>query len=124
MDLSNFQIEKHSLLPEKEFAPNLQKKIKGKFLKGPIPLEWLKRAAPLPGKALQIYLCIWFLKGVKRNNTVKLSYKLLIEFGVSRSSSYRGLKALEDTHLISVERHSGRSPLVTLKEHVENTPLG
>jgi len=117
MDLSEFQISKHSTLPEKRLDHNPQKKIKGKFLRGPIPLEWLKRAALLTGKALQISLCIWFLTGVNRNKTVKISYKLLQDFGVSRSSSYRGLKALENAGLIAVERQPGCSPLVTLKEH-------
>ena len=117
MDLSDFQIGGHSFPPGEKLIPNSQKKINGKFLKGPIPLEWLKQAAPLSGKAMQIALCIWFLIGVKRDNTVKLSYKLLKEFGVSRSSSYRGLEALENAGLIAIERHPGRSPIVTLREY-------
>jgi DNA-binding transcriptional ArsR family regulator len=124
MDLNDFQLGDHSLLPVKGLAPRPQGGIKGRFLKGPIPLGWLIRAAPLPGKALPISLCIWFLKWVNGGNTVKLSYKLLKEFGVSRSSSYRGLKSLEDAGLVTVEQHSGRSPIVTLKDQVENTPDG
>jgi DNA-binding transcriptional ArsR family regulator len=114
MDPENFDIKKNKLPLKKGTHQKMQKKIKGKFLKGPIPLEWLKIAAPLPGKAIQISLCIWFLKGVQRKNTVKLSYKLLKGFSVSRSSSYRGLKSLEAAGLVDVSRRMGSSPLVTI----------
>jgi hypothetical protein len=35
-----------------------------KFLKGPIPLNWLSRASQLKGKSLQVGLSLWFLAGL------------------------------------------------------------
>jgi len=85
-----------------------------KFLKGPIPLNWLAKAAQLPGKACQISVVLWFLAGLNKNQTVALSNKWLREFGVSRYAQYRGLKALEEANLVTVNRHVGRNPTVTI----------
>jgi hypothetical protein len=85
-----------------------------KFLKGPIPLSWLTVAAAQPGKALHVSLALWFLAGLRRNRTVELSAKVLSSFGVNRYAAYRGLKALEQAGLLSVVRHPGRLPTVTI----------
>ena len=85
-----------------------------RFIKGPIPLKWILTASKLPGKSLEISMVLWFLKGVIRNNTVKLSGKLVRSFGVSRSTLYRGLAEMEKAGLISIKRQIGRSPMVTI----------
>jgi len=85
-----------------------------KFLKGPIPLAWLSRAAALPGRALQVGLAIWFLAGLKKTRTVTLTNAVLKDFGVDRHAKYRGLAVLEGAGLIAVERQPGHAPRVTL----------
>jgi DNA-binding MarR family transcriptional regulator len=114
-DLKNFDIRNHRLPGKEQLRPK-RKIIKGKFLRGPIPWSWLSRAAPLKGKALAVGVCIWHLHGLKNQQQIALSGKLVRGIGVSRSSLYRGLEALEKAGLISVERHPGRNPIVTLKE--------
>ena len=60
-------------------------------------------------------LVLWFLSGLKHQaKTVSLSGKVLRELGVERHAGYRGLHALELAGLVSVERRSGQSPVVTL----------
>jgi hypothetical protein len=86
----------------------------GKFLKGPIPWEWVTISAKLPGKALQVGMVIWFLAGIKNSRTVALSGKTLEGLGVSRYAGYRGLKGLEEANLVTVNRHTGRNPIVTI----------
>jgi DNA-binding transcriptional ArsR family regulator len=68
----------------------------------------------LNGKALVIAVVIWHLKGLNRSNTVKLNGRLLKEFKISRSTLYRGLNALENARLISVNRQIGKRPWVTI----------
>lgn len=86
-----------------------------RFLKGPIPLDWLAIAAAQPGKAFHIALGIWFWVGVKKSNRVAFSMQWLkTTFGVDRCSGYRGLAALERAGLVSVIRHRGRKSVVTL----------
>jgi len=63
MDLKNFDITKIGLASLKRLNHKSRKNLKNKFLKGPIPLEWLRRASHLSGKAIQISVCLWFLKG-------------------------------------------------------------
>ena len=87
-----------------------------RFLRGPIPLPWLSRAARLPGKALHVAIAVYYLAGLKRRRTVALSGKVSAELGVDRHSKYRALKWLEEAGLVRVKRHPGRNPLVTILE--------
>ena len=87
-----------------------------KFLKGPIPLDWLSTAARLPGKSLHVALSIWLTASMSRSATVPLSNMAALAFGLDRNAKYRALQWLEEAGLISVERKLGRSPVVTLLE--------
>jgi hypothetical protein len=90
------------------------------FLKGPIPLRWLTAAAHLPGRAFQVAIAIWFLVGIQSSRTVRLAPKVRAQFIVDRHAAYRGLEALERAHLVSVVRHRGRAPNVTILEGGSN----
>lgn len=85
-----------------------------KFLKGPILWSWIAKAARLKGHALHVGMALWFLAGIKRDGTITLSGSVLEDLGVSRHSGYRALHALESAGLISVDRHTGRNPMVTI----------
>jgi DNA-binding MarR family transcriptional regulator len=86
-----------------------------KFLKGPIPMNWLNRAAGLPGKALHVGIALWHLAGLTRHvSTVSLSATVLRDMGISRTTGYRALAALEEAGLVRVERQPGRLSRVTI----------
>lgn len=85
-----------------------------KFLKGPIPLNWISTAAQLPGKSFQVAMAIWFLAGLNKSATVKLNQKTLTDFGVDRHSKYRALDWLTEAQLIAVDKQTGKSPIVTI----------
>jgi hypothetical protein len=87
------------------------------FLKGPIPQIWLSRAASLPGKSLHVGLSVWFLAGMTKSRSVRLSARVSRAFGVDRHAKYRALRWLEDAGLVTVVRRSGCSPIVTLLEY-------
>jgi hypothetical protein len=87
-----------------------------KFLKGPIPLDWLSTAAKLPGKSLHVAIAIWFTASLEKSCTVPLSNIAGLPFGLDRNAKYRALQWLENANLIRVERKLGRSPIVTLLE--------
>jgi hypothetical protein len=89
-------------------------KPRGKFLRGPVPLDWLRRAACLPGKALAVGLALWFLRGVQKRRTVRLTTGTLERFGVNRWAAYRALNRLSGAGLVQVRRSVGRSPVVTI----------
>jgi hypothetical protein len=88
------------------------------FLKGPIPWNWVAKAAKLPGKALHVGICIWYLAGLNRSGTVGLSMARLSELGVSRYAAYRGLNSLERAGLVRAVRCKGRLSRVELVDCV------
>ena len=86
-----------------------------KFLKGPIPLDWLATAVKLRDRpALVVGLALWFQSGLRRSPTVTLPRIVSEAFGLGRQSQYKGLKALEAAGLVSIMRRPGCKPVVTL----------
>ena len=86
------------------------------FLRGPIPLAWLDRAAALPGKALHVALALWWLHGVTKGKSFKLTQRALDFLHVSRDATDCGLARLEHAGLIQVERRSGQRPIVLINQ--------
>ena len=84
------------------------------FIKGPLPLNWIERAAALPGKALHVALALWFQMGLEGATTVKLGQKRVARFAVSRDAKYDALRRLAEAGLIEVEQRPGQSVQVTL----------
>jgi hypothetical protein len=85
-----------------------------RFLRGPIPLHWLSRAAALPGRSLHVALAVWFMAGLKKTSIVPISNVTSLQFGLDRNAKYRGLEWLEKASLIAVERRAGCAPIVTI----------
>ncbi|MGB7914699.1 MAG: hypothetical protein WCF79_05305 [Rhodomicrobium sp.] len=88
------------------------------FIKGPIPLAWMKAAAMLPGKCLQVGLALWYLAGLQKTNTVALGNHLLQSFGVDRKAKGR-CQALERAGLVAVLSRPGCNPIMTLLDTPE-----
>ena len=58
IDLERLGVKAEASLPKKEKL--LPRHRQGeKFLKGPIPWDWLTKAAQLPGHALHVALVLW-----------------------------------------------------------------
>lgn len=85
-----------------------------KFIKGPIPLEWIAQANALPGKAGAVGLALWFLVGIKGSQTVKLTKEIERIAGCGRKAIYSALTTLDLAKLIIVQRHSGVRAVVTV----------
>jgi DNA-binding MarR family transcriptional regulator len=96
-----------------KLAPKLSNR--GRYLKGPVPWEWIAATADLPGKAWLVGLCIWRLSGAKNSKTVRLGNADLKPLGIDRAAKSRALQALENAGLITVKRDPGRFPIVTLQ---------
>jgi hypothetical protein len=90
-----------------------------KFLKGPIPWQWIEAAAALPGKALAVGLVVWREAGCRNAATVPLN---LSGLRMPRRTAQRALQSLRDGGLVAVEHRLGRPPLVTLLPTVPHQP--
>jgi hypothetical protein len=87
-------------------------------------MNWLNAAAKASGygSGVQVALAIWYESGLKyQARMVKLRSSVLRDMGVSRHAGYRGLEALENAGLVSVQRHPCRSPVVTILDPTEAT---
>jgi hypothetical protein len=101
----------------KKFAPEdkrISGYISGKFLKGPIPLDWLSVAAGISQVAFKVGVALWYLKGLQGSEEVRFTKDARKQFRISRYSVYRALDDLQDAGLISAIRHKGRLPRVIL----------
>lgn len=86
------------------------------FLRGPIPIAWLSKAAQLPGKTLHVAIALWWLHGMAKGAPFKLTGKALEYLHVSRDAVTDGLARLEQQDLISVERNAGQRPVIRILE--------
>ena len=85
-----------------------------KFVRGPLPLGWVRAAARLPGKALAVGMELWFLSGCARDRTVSVTLARLRRAGMSEDTARRAVRHLEAAGLVSVERGAGRAMAITL----------
>ena len=88
------------------------------FIKGPLPLDWMHQTARMPGKALHVALALWYLSGLQKSQTVKLTSKPLVAMGVSRDAKYEALARLIAAGLVAVDQKPGQAPIVTIKNSV------
>jgi hypothetical protein len=85
-------------------------------------MGWLERAAQQPGKALHVGIALWLFAGLRRSGEVCLNLSRLSALGLDRYAASRGLRVLEAAGLVSVDRHAGRVPRVTLLAVLASTP--
>jgi hypothetical protein len=86
------------------------------FIWGPLPFAWFTAASNQPGRALAVGLLLWWQAGIKKSSTVLWRPSAAESWGLNYQAAYRGLAALEAAGLVSVERHPGRCPIVTILE--------
>jgi hypothetical protein len=84
------------------------------YIKGPIPIKWLDKAAKLPGKALNVALALWWLYGMAKRKPFKLTQQALDFMHVGRDAVGDGLTRLEQAGLIQVERKPGQRPAISI----------
>ncbi len=97
------------------------RRLKSPFLRGPIPLDWLQKAMKLGGSATSVGIILWYLRGLKKLTIFKIGTQDIANLiGRSWLTAKRGLKALEQHGLISIERYDGRKHLVEIREVKED----
>ena len=84
------------------------------FLRGPIPLAWLGRAANLSGKTLNVAIALWWCHGMAKGKPFKLTQMALKTLNVERDAASTGLTRLEEVGLIQIERRPGQRPTISL----------
>ncbi len=96
------------------------------FLRGPIPLAWLAKAAQLRKPALPAGLALWFVRGVTNNTgPLRVSAAIRKKVGLSAGQMLRGLRALEGAGLVRfVKEGRGRCPVVEIVDAARSADGG
>jgi hypothetical protein len=89
--------------------------VQGRFIAGPIDVDWVCRAARLGRTALLVGLALWHLRRLRRTDTFIVSNLMLADWGVQPDAKRRALLKLERVGLITVQRRGKRSPQVTIQ---------
>jgi hypothetical protein len=112
VDATSYEKAAYSPAPQASPKP----KRKPPFIKGPICLQWVSRAARLRKPALAAGLALWFLRGVTRTDgPYKITRALRNKFQLSGPQMLRGLRALEAAKLVRfVKSGRGRCPVVAI----------
>jgi hypothetical protein len=84
------------------------------FVKGPIPMNWLRAADKCGYQAMAVAVALWFAAGLQNRNPVKLTPKMLTGLSVKTRTVREILDRMQDVGIIKAEFHRGRSPLVTI----------
>jgi hypothetical protein len=95
----------------------MDKDILDSLFVSPMPWSWIgKIQAPIGGAAFRVAIYIWFKKGVIKSskNLVISSSGINNFFKMDKRTFSRALHELEKLDMISVERHAGRSPKVSI----------
>jgi len=97
-----------------EAKPRKRKRVLGRFLRGPVPMNWIAQAHNCGGKAGLMGTILWHLAGMKKARTVIVTNVEVARWGLNRYAKRRALNALAGAELITIERSGKRSPLVTI----------
>ena len=93
------------------------RRVDGLFLRGPVPMDWLRAAMRAPGDALAVGVELWHLAGMRVSMTVDVSVgRLSRATGADRKTARRAVQALESAGLVSVVRPPGRQLRVTINQ--------
>jgi hypothetical protein len=97
--------EQLAQLLQRSVKPSQISRLKSKYLRGPIPWNWIILASKLPGKALAVGLLLWFWANSTKKRTVRFQPSQVLAMGMHPKTARRGLQALADSGLVSL-RHS------------------
>lgn len=86
------------------------------FLRGPIPLAWLQRAAATrSSSSLKVGLVLYYLAGMRKSQQgIVVTVKRCEPWGLQRKAVKFGLDELERAGLVQVDRSIGRAPRVDI----------
>lgn len=110
----DYQIDVGVVTGRPDKKPAKPRKEDKRFLKAPLPWNWLCSASRLPGKTLNVAVALRFIAGIKKDNRIKMQGAVLKELGISRQTYNNGLKQLERAGLVTIEKGPGQTPIVTL----------
>jgi len=109
-DLKDFLLPESAIGPVRTPAKILKRR--RHFIR--VSFGWLERLNGASGQTYALALHLLYLHWKNHGAPVKLANGMLKIDGISRRTKWRALAGLERRGLISIERRSGKSPLIRL----------
>jgi len=95
----------------------------GRFLKGPVPLTWIRKHVQCATDRLLLTLRAH--ADMRRSNEVRVNADVLRDAGISdRKTAYRAIERLEESGALTVSRKRGRRPVVSFSGLVGDPRAG
>lgn len=118
-DFERFRLESQDTGTTRPQDEPRQSRQRGAFIRGPITLSWLQKAAALPGSSpLRLALSLTFHAGLQRSKSdIRLTKKLLSVFSLKKRTAYDALNRLEAAGLVSVIRPPGQCRVVNITDN-------
>lgn len=102
-------------LLETDSSKGRRKRRADRFLKGPIPLSWIRKHVQCPADRLLLVLRAH--GDMQRVGEIKVTADVLRDAGIAdRKAVYRAIKRLEASGSVMVSRERGRRPIVRLAQ--------
>ena len=93
----------------------------GRFLKGPVPLKWVRDY--IQCSTDRLLLTLRAHADMRRSNEVRLSTDVLRDAGIAdRKTAYRAIERLEASGALTVARKRGRRPVISFCEPAVGPP--
>lgn len=89
-------------------------KMNQRFIKGPIPIPWLVAAFTLTPSALKCAIALFYQRGLSGSDEFKIEPKRFRELGIEDTARRRGLRELEESGLIQLDKEQSKSPVANL----------
>ncbi len=89
------------------------KKMFNHFIMG-APLLWIMQACCLGAREARLAWVCWYLHGVNKGESFKLSNVWAQRFGLSRDVKSKAIQSLVDAGLIEVDQSPGCAPVITV----------
>ena len=117
--IEQFRLKTQQAAVPRETVEPQPKRQRGAFIRGPIALDWLQKAAALPGSStLHLALSLTFQAGLQRSkNDIRLTSKLLAIFNLKKRTAYDALNRLEAARLVTVCRPPGQCRIVNITDN-------
>ena len=95
-----------------------------RFIRGPLPEDWFKKASSISKTAAVLGIILWqkayeekawgWEGQAMRSRPVKLTSQHCAKWGVCNRSMATALDLMDETGLILLDKHVGRSPLIRI----------
>ena len=117
-DIDELRLPADIVLSSRAIEPRKLEKRRKHFVK--LPWTWVEALSGASGKTWELAAHLLYQHWEGNGAPIKLANGMLENDGIDRFAKWRALKELERRGLVTIERRSARSPIVTVNVGYKN----